>query len=117
MKNTIFSRIAVLAHLPNLSGNQTIIFDDVTLDASGSYNASSGHFRAPTRGVYMFYVNILSEAANFVETEVLLNGRGLVEVYSGAGRFNGAGNNMVITRWPFYVAKIQIQLKFIDNAT
>ena len=44
----------------------------------------------------MFYVNILSEAGHFIETELLANGTLLAELYSGGGKYHGAGSNFVI---------------------
>lgn len=46
----------------------------------------------------MFYVNILSEPDNFIETEMLVNGNLLAEIYSGAVKWFGAGSNFVIVQ-------------------
>lgn len=53
-------------------------------------------FFVPRNGTYLFYVNILSESGNFIETELVANGQRLGLMYSGSGTYHGAGSNMVI---------------------
>ncbi|WAR21426.1 C1QT4-like protein [Mya arenaria] len=61
----------------------------VVTNFGSGYDPSTGHFRAAATGVYLLYTNILSEADNFIETELLVDGQALLEVYSGAVRKSG----------------------------
>ncbi|XP_052773537.1 complement C1q tumor necrosis factor-related protein 4-like [Mya arenaria] len=84
------------ANLTHMAANQTIVFDKVVTNFGSGYDPSTGHFRAAATGVYLLYTNILSEADNFIETELLVDGQALLEVYSGAGQYAGSGSNLVL---------------------
>ena len=45
----------------------------------------------------MLSVHILSEPNNYIETELVVNGHPLAEIFSG-GKFNGPGSNLVIAQ-------------------
>ena len=86
----------ISSHLKNLSHDQPIVFDTVMSNFGQAYNGNSGVFHIPVSGTYMFFVNILSERDNFIETELLVEGKTIAEIYSGATQFYGAGSNFVI---------------------
>ena len=87
----------VSQHLTNLQANQRIVFGLSISNMGDHYDNLTGVFTVPVEGSYMFYVNILSESGHFVETELVLsNGGILAEVYSGDGKYFGAGSNLVI---------------------
>jgi plastocyanin domain-containing protein len=81
-----------------LTAHQPIVFGSVLTNVGNYYNNTTGVFYVPIDGTYQFFVNILSEADNFIETELVVNGTGVAEIYSGAGKYNGAGSNLVIVR-------------------
>ncbi|KAL4222583.1 Complement C1q-like protein 2 [Mactra antiquata] len=86
----------VSQHVKNLTAHQPIKFGNVITNIGNYYNPTSGMFFVPVTGTYLFYVNILSEANNNIETELVQDGSSLAEIYSGAGKFHGAGSNFVI---------------------
>ena len=84
--------------MKNLTAHQPIVFGSVLTNIGHYYNNTTGVFYVPVDGTYQFFVNILSEADNSIETELVLNGNQIAEIYSGAGKFHGAGSNLVIVR-------------------
>ena len=86
----------VSRHMTNLAADQPIVFGKTLTNIGHYYNNTTGVFYTPVSGTYMFFVNILSEANSFIETELLVNGNVLAELYSGGERYNGAGSNLVI---------------------
>ena len=84
-------------HATSLKANQRIIFGTLVSNIGNYYSNQTGIFYAPVDGTYMFYVNILSEAGHFIETELVANSTfQLAELYSGGGKFHGAGSNLVV---------------------
>ena len=86
---------SVSRHLTNLQPNQPIIFGTVLTNIGHNYNNSSGVFYVPTDGTYLLNVHVLSEKHNYIETELVVNGHPVAEIYSG-GLYYGSGSNLVI---------------------
>ncbi|KAL4222584.1 hypothetical protein ACF0H5_018625 [Mactra antiquata] len=85
-------------HLKNLAPHQPIVFGDVMTNLGNYYNPSSGVFFVPVTGTYLFFVNILSEVDNSIETELVVDGATLIDIYSGSRGFFGPGSNFLIAR-------------------
>ena len=81
--------------MTNFQPNQAIVFGTVLTNIGHHYNNSTGVFYIPRDGTYMLSVHILSEPNNYIETELVVNGHPLAEIFSG-GKFNGPGSNLVI---------------------
>lgn len=97
-ENEVAFSARVSQHVNNLAAHQPIVFGTVLTNIGNYYNNTTGVFYVPIAGTYQFFVNILSEADNNIETELVVNGNMMAEIYSGAGKYHGAGSNLVIVR-------------------
>lgn len=53
--------------------DETVIFNQVSLNEGKAYNTTSREFTAPVDGVYFFSWTILSDAEKYFITEIVLN--------------------------------------------
>ncbi|KAL3853087.1 hypothetical protein ACJMK2_016665 [Sinanodonta woodiana] len=79
-------------HVPE----QTVIFDKVKLNEGNCYDSSTGIFRAPFRGLYMFSVTILIGSSPYVHLMIMKDGVEIGRVFTGA-RLYGTGSVTVVT--------------------
>ena len=80
-----------------VENGKTIIFDDVETNLGNGYDGSTGVFIAPTPGIYVFYINLLAQRQNTIESTVFRNGFPIQHVYAGTPENTyGPGGNMVV---------------------
>lgn len=89
---------SVSNHVKGLAAHQTIVFGSVVSNFGDYYNNTTGVFYVPVPGTYLFYVNILSESGNSIETQLVVDGNTIASIYSGGQNFHGAGSNQVVVR-------------------
>jgi hypothetical protein len=70
-------------HNENLNLQDTVKFQNLLTNDGNGYDHISGIFRAPVTGLYFFNVVIMSHAAEDMETEIVKNGYGIAQTYSG----------------------------------
>ncbi|XP_064601348.1 complement C1q tumor necrosis factor-related protein 4-like [Liolophura sinensis] len=85
-------------NLENLTSAQAIIFGTVVTNIGGAYNPRTGIFRCPVSGLYQFFVSILGQRTERVETELVVNGKKKLLVYSSGDAIHrgSLGSNTVL---------------------
>lgn len=58
-------------NLENMKTQETVIFNQVSLNEGNAYDTASGKFTAPTDGVYFFSWGILSDSGKYFVTEIV----------------------------------------------
>ncbi|XP_045193153.2 complement C1q tumor necrosis factor-related protein 3-like [Mercenaria mercenaria] len=66
--------------ITNLGTKQAIVFDNIFTNEGNGYNSLSGHFTAPVRGVYAFFVVITNIPGHSCSVQLLRNGHFLGHV-------------------------------------
>ncbi|XP_062584682.1 complement C1q tumor necrosis factor-related protein 3-like [Saccostrea cucullata] len=84
------------ANVNNPSDGQTFVFDHIVTNFGNAYNHHNGMFTATVKGIYAFYVSILTGAGKSMEVEVVRNNLNICYVYSGDMDFWGPGFNMAV---------------------
>jgi hypothetical protein len=81
-----------------VENGKTINFDDVETNLGNEYNSSTGVFIARTPGIYVFYINLLAQRQNTIESTVFRNGFPIQHVYAGTleNEYRSGGNMVVI---------------------
>lgn len=46
----------------NLAYHATLMFDSIQFDPGSEYSVTSGHYRCPVSGTYVFHVGIMTDA-------------------------------------------------------
>ncbi|KAL3853090.1 hypothetical protein ACJMK2_016668 [Sinanodonta woodiana] len=75
---------------------QTVIFDNVKLNEGNCYDSSTGRFRAPFRGLYMFSVTILKMLSTAVNLLIMKDDVEIGRVFSGVTQ-SDSGSVTVVT--------------------
>lgn len=100
---------------PNIQDNypySTVSFSNVVTNIGGSYNKSSGEFKALADGKYIFYYNILS--VDKLETALQVNGQTKLLLYSDVlssssnTAYGSVGNRIVLPLYAGDVVKMVI---------
>lgn len=60
-------------NLENMKTQETVIFNQVSLNDGDAYDTTSGKFTAPIGGVYFFSWGILSDNGKYFVTEIVRN--------------------------------------------
>jgi len=90
---------ASISHdVSNPSDGQVIIYDKLLTNNGGSYNSTTGIFRAPVKGIYAFFAYQLTGETKYLETVIVQNGREIAYTYSGTDNYDSSGSNMVVTQ-------------------
>ncbi|KAL3853088.1 hypothetical protein ACJMK2_016666 [Sinanodonta woodiana] len=76
--------------------DQTLIFDNVKLNEGNCYDSSSGQFRAPFRGLYVFSVTILKGSGTDVHLLIMKDNVEIGRVLSGTSPYD-SGSVTVVT--------------------
>lgn len=72
--------------LENLKTQETVVFDEITLNEGNAYNKTSGIFTTPSDGLYSFTLT-LSKGGKLFITEIVKNGHPISYDYKdGRGR-------------------------------
>ena len=97
MGNIVAFHAKTLPHQGHLQINQSFLFHDVTQNVGNAYDSNTGIFTCPISGLYLFSMTILSNPNRIVETELVLDGRSIMRVYSASdGSAYNSGTNTVI---------------------
>ncbi|KAL4228032.1 Complement C1q tumor necrosis factor-related protein 6 [Mactra antiquata] len=83
-------------HATSLSNFQTIIFDNVFTNDLRGYSGITGIFTAPMNGTYFFTATVMSHSGEYLETEICMNGKSLVSMYSYDTHFEQGTNSVVL---------------------
>ncbi|KAL3853093.1 hypothetical protein ACJMK2_016671 [Sinanodonta woodiana] len=75
---------------------QTVIFDNVKLNEGNCYDSSTGRFRAPFRGLYMFSVTLLKNLNTHVNVMIMKDDVEIGRVFSGVTQ-SDSGSVTVVT--------------------
>lgn len=86
--DTIAFQSSLTKNLENMKNQETVIFDEVSLNEGNAYDHTSGIFTAPSDGIYFFTWTILTKAEKYFVTEIVLND--LKDAYNFA---DGRGHN------------------------
>ncbi|XP_060579577.1 complement C1q tumor necrosis factor-related protein 3-like [Ruditapes philippinarum] len=81
--------------ITKIAAEDTIVFSLVETNSGEAYNPSTGEFKVPFAGTYVFFSNILSGSGKFIETCLKVNGKIRMLMYSG-GKYWGSGSNMAV---------------------
>ncbi|KAL3853085.1 hypothetical protein ACJMK2_016663 [Sinanodonta woodiana] len=79
-------------HVPE----QTVIFDKVKLNEGNCYDSSTGIFRAPFCGLYVFSVTIRKGLGTDVHLSIMKDGVEIGRVFAGSSSY-GSGSVTVVT--------------------
>lgn len=88
MYNTNIDTIAFQSSLTkqlenmNRSRQETVIFDNVSLNEGNAYNEPSEIFTAPSNGIYSFTWTMLTKSGKYCITEIARNGQNVVNNYT-----------------------------------
>ena len=74
--------------IPNLGSHQQIVFDHVITNVGNGYSTSHGHFTAPIRGVYVFFVVITNIPGHSSSVQLLKNGAMISQALAHGGSQN-----------------------------
>ncbi|KAL3853097.1 hypothetical protein ACJMK2_016675 [Sinanodonta woodiana] len=75
---------------------QTVIFDNVKLNEGNCYDSSTGQFRAPFRGLYIFSVTMLQISSTHVHLLIMKDNVEIGRVFSGTST-SDSGSVTVVT--------------------
>ncbi|KAK3601559.1 hypothetical protein CHS0354_027795 [Potamilus streckersoni] len=75
---------------------QTVIFDNVKVNEGNCYDSSTGRFRAPFRGLYIFSVTILKLSSTNVHLLIMKDNVEIGRVFSGTS-LSDSGSVTVVT--------------------
>ncbi|KAL3853102.1 hypothetical protein ACJMK2_016679 [Sinanodonta woodiana] len=75
---------------------QTVIFDNVKLNEGNCYDSSTGRFRAPFRGLYIFSVTMLKISSTNVHLLIMKDNVEIGRVFSGTST-SDSGSVTVVT--------------------
>ncbi|XP_052778110.1 complement C1q-like protein 2 [Mya arenaria] len=75
---------------------ETLLFDDVMMNAGSGFKGSSGEFTAPLSGRYLFTVTVRAQFHKMVSAELAGNGRMLARVTSGYGAIERATSSVTV---------------------
>ena len=84
-----------------MHANDPVIFDEEDLDTRNTYNVTSGRFRAPWAGVYVFHWTCKTESGQMFRTGLYVNnGTGKVYNFASSVRIpnDDTGTQTYITR-------------------
>jgi hypothetical protein len=81
--------------ITKIAADDTIVFSLVETNRGDAYNPSTGEFKVPIAGTYVFYSNILPGFGKYIETCLKVNGKIRMLMYSGSKYF-GSGSNMAV---------------------
>lgn len=76
-----------------LAQNQLVRFDHVITNAGNGYDARLGHFTAPTAGIYMFSISVMSLPSQYLQLQLVKNGN---EVGRAEGDTQGYDTTTVV---------------------
>ncbi|XP_061167428.1 complement C1q tumor necrosis factor-related protein 2-like [Saccostrea echinata] len=82
--------------LENMRKQQTVIFDNVTLNEGKGYNKKTGVFTAPMEGVYTFSWTTMSKYSKYFVSEIVHDGKPIAYNHTdgrGAGGHNMSSTN------------------------
>ncbi|OWF39869.1 Complement C1q tumor necrosis factor-related protein 5 [Mizuhopecten yessoensis] len=82
--------------LGSLTDNEIIIMRSGLVQLGTGYDGNTGIFTCQVAGLYVFSVTILVERNGVVEVELIRNGYGILDIYSGDKELYGSGSNMVL---------------------
>ncbi|XP_071103371.1 complement C1q tumor necrosis factor-related protein 2-like [Haliotis cracherodii] len=83
---------ATLTTSGQLTGNATIVFDNVLLNTAGAYNSSNGVFTALFYGIHYFSATIRADSNTALTTGVVKNGLVVSRIASLATSGDGQGS-------------------------
>lgn len=85
-------------NLQKIGRASTLVYASEVTNIGGEYNSRTGKFRCPVDGVYQFFVSILSRKEERVKTELVVNGRRNLLLYSSGDEIHrgSLGMNGVI---------------------
>ncbi|XP_052063012.1 complement C1q-like protein 2 [Mytilus californianus] len=78
--------------------NEDLHFQTVNANLGSAYNGSTGVFKSPSRGYYVFFVHFLTYAPKTIEAVIVKNGASIQNVYAGTREWAGygTGSNLAI---------------------
>lgn len=82
----VFFQLSLNKFLENLKTQETVVFDEITLNEGNAYNKTSGIFTTPFDGLYSFTLTSSKGGKLFI-TEIVKNGHLISYDYNdGRGR-------------------------------
>lgn len=84
-------------HQQNLRPLQVIVFKEIITLIGGGYSPSTGQFRCPVKGLYVFHVTVISAWNDRIETELVKNTKSQVQLYSGGNKHGSSSNTAVLS--------------------
>lgn len=88
-KDAIAFQSSLTKTLENMRNQETVIFDNVSLNEGNAYDNNSGIFTAPLDGIYSFTWTILTKAGKYFVTEIVLNGQQVTNNQADGRGLNG----------------------------
>ncbi|XP_060579578.1 heavy metal-binding protein HIP-like [Ruditapes philippinarum] len=81
--------------ITKIASGDKIVFSLVETNSGEAYNPSTGDFKVPIAGTYVFFSNILSGYGKYIQTCLKVNGEIRMLMYSGS-KYWGSGSNMAV---------------------
>ncbi|KAH3881290.1 complement C1q tumor necrosis factor-related protein 3-like [Dreissena polymorpha] len=85
--------------ISNFGSLQPLVFDHVTTNVGGAYDARHGTFRVPVTGVYQFTVSAQQgTATTWIGLELVVDGQAIARVKTGDNGYYNQATNVVSAR-------------------
>ncbi|XP_041374212.1 complement C1q-like protein 4 [Gigantopelta aegis] len=86
-----------LTHHLNLTGSQTVVYDEIITNIGAAYDLDSGFFKCPMSGIYVFQFHALSRSDRTVYLQLHHNYNYVVSIWSHTnGEFAAGGNSAIL---------------------
>jgi len=82
--------------MTGLGYRQAIVFENIETNQGGAYSAKTGAFTAPMNGTFFFTATTMSQYGQYLETEMVVNGREVVYMYSMDSKYEQGTNSAVL---------------------
>lgn len=92
--DTVVFQSSLKKVLKNLKNQETVVFDEITLNEGNSYNKTSGIFTAPFDGIYSFTWTTLTAGGKYFMTEIVRNGHPIAYNHNDGRGVGGEGYPM-----------------------
>ncbi|KAH9489923.1 hypothetical protein Btru_038462 [Bulinus truncatus] len=80
-----------------LEANSQVIYRKVITNAGGAYDANTGVFTCPIKGLYSFTVGALSTPDNTLVLDLYVNGRNLISIHANDKTSHPSGSRTIVT--------------------